>query len=115
MCFLVIRNKTNLVREWSVGQGKSNCCGICSVILMIPIVSHFYSYGDVAITRRVLHLCHSIFLNWTPNADENDTNMLFDTFSSIINSPTQYDQSVVAIARNVIVDGRYIFMHVGCS
>ena len=79
---------------------------------MIPNLSHFFSYGDVTITRQVLHLCHSIFLNWTPSAEENDTNMLFDTFSSIINSPTQYDQSVVAIARNVIVDGRYMFIDI---
>mgnify|MGYP001801802428 CR=1 FL=1 len=79
---------------------------------MIPNVSHFFSYGDVTITRQVLHLCHSIFLNWTPSAEENDTNMLFDTFSSIINSPTQYDQSVVAIARNVIVDGWYMVIDI---
>ena len=59
--------------------------------------------------RKVLRLCHSIFLNWAPGKEEKDSSLLFDTFSSIINSPKEYDGAVVALARAVIVDGKIVF------
>ncbi|XP_067952130.1 zinc finger ZZ-type and EF-hand domain-containing protein 1-like [Watersipora subatra] len=59
--------------------------------------------------RRVLRLCHCIFLNWAPGKNESDSSLLFDTFSSFINSPNNFDHSVVAIARAVIVDGAKAF------
>lgn len=55
----------------------------------------------------MLQLCRAIFLNWTPNQDDGDTSQLFETFSTIINSPTQFDPSLLPLARAVIVDGQY--------
>jgi len=59
----------------------------------------------MVLMRKVLRVCHCIFLNWAPGKDEKDSGLLFETFSSIINCPEELDQSVLSVARSVIVDG----------
>lgn len=74
-----------------------------------------YRCDDINITRRVLHLLHSVFHSWNPGEKEStEIAELYSTLSRIIDQADQYDSSVVAIVRRVIVDGKtaQIYMYV---
>ncbi|KAF6029661.1 hypothetical protein EB796_011992 [Bugula neritina] len=80
-----------------------------SVSLITEFFQKIQSYKDMVLMRKVLRVCHCIFLNWAPGKDEKDSGLLFETFSSIINCPEELDQSVLSVARSVIVDGAKAF------